>query len=415
MNGKDAVSRRQFLKKTAAATAALSIASRMQASRAAQDSTILCGVIGTGAQGQKLLRELVAMKDIELVALCDIYQPHLDKALKITGEDIFSYNDYREMLDSHEDMQAVIIATPPATHAEITLQALRFGKHVFCETPLALNAEQCRQISKAAKESNLIFQIGLQRRYSPLYRHALEFIKSGVIGNIVAIRAQWNKKQSWRRGVPDKKYEKLLNWRLYKESSGGLTTEFGCHQIDVANWFLNSLPCSVSGLGGINLWKDGRQVYDNVHLLFEYANGAKLFFSASLDNSFQREYELIMGTLGTILISEQEYGLMFKEADAVALGWEEFAKKEMLGDERGIVLDANATKYEIQEGKKVKIKQEKSNYRLELEDFFNCIREGKKPAADYSVALRSTLPCILANEAMEKRAIIRIDKQSLEA
>jgi len=412
MSQRKSVSRREFMKGAAFAAAAISAGLGAERNASGQGQPLVLGVIGTGAQGRALLSELVKMKDVDVAALCDVYRPHLEKAEKIAGGNVWTYDDYHKMLESHGEMQAVIIATPPALHAQMCLDALKTGKNVFCESALGLTVEDCKKAAKAAAESKAVFQVGHQRRYSPIYRHALKFIKSGVIGRITAIRAQWQRKQSWRRGVADPKADKLLNWRLYKESSGGLMAEFGSHQVDVANWFLKAVPTAVVGTGGIDNWKDGREVNDNVEVIFEYPGGVRLIYSASLNSSYQGEYEVIMGTESTILLPQDGTPLLFKEADAVALGWEQFAKKEMRGNQRGIVLDANATKYERQEGKQpVKPADTKTDFRHELEGFVRSIREGKKVECDAEAGLKAAVACIKANEAIEEKTRVELTEE----
>ncbi|MCS7252412.1 MAG: Gfo/Idh/MocA family oxidoreductase [Armatimonadota bacterium] len=369
--------------------------------------TILCGVIGTGSHGRVLLKELMRMDGVEIVALCDIYQPNLERSLKGIGREVRSYSDHRQMLEREKDMQAVIIATPTGTHVPISIDSLQAGKHVYCEAPLANDIEDCKRMVKAAEASGKVFQVGYQRRFSPLYKHALKFIRVGALGQPVQARAHYNRKDSMRRPVPDTKYERLLNWRLYRDTSGGLAVEFGSHQLDVVNWFLGATPISVVGNGGIDVWKDGREVCDNIHLLFEYPNGVKVTYTATLGCSYERNYELFLGTMGAMWFSKEQIGLWFKEPDAPELGWEIYARKEQLGDSLGIVLDPEASKYvaQLESGFKPPEKQKpefKNPFYIALNEFFECIREGKKPACGAKEALQSTVTAIVANMAIEK-------------
>ena len=95
-------------------------------------------------------------------------------------------------------------------------------------------------------------------------------VQDDEIGDVAALRAQWNQNQVEKRSDPDPTLNKLINWRLYSEFSAGLTTEFASHQVDVANWMLGTHPDSVCGYGGVDWYQDGRDTDDNIHLIFNY-------------------------------------------------------------------------------------------------------------------------------------------------
>ena len=108
----------------------------------------------------------------------------------------------------------------------------------------------------------------------------IEFIRAGQLGNITQIRAYWHRNNDWRRTVPSPELEKKINWRLYKEFSCGLMTELASHQIQVANWALGEFPDKIMGAGSINYWKDGREVHDNVNLVYTYPGGTQLIYDS---------------------------------------------------------------------------------------------------------------------------------------
>jgi len=415
------MTRREFVMSsvTAFTLSSLYAEAQEEAKSKEKGERIKCGVIGTGMHGRALLKELMRMDDVEVIALCDIYQPNLERATRALGKAVNTYSDHRQMLEREKDMQAVIVATPTATHVAISIDALQAGKHVYCEAPLSNEIEECKQMAKVAIASQNIFQVGHQRRTNPLYKHALKFIKGGAIGQPVQARAHYHRKDSLRRPVSDAKYERLLNWRLYRDTSGGLVAEYGSHQLDVINWFLNTLPVAVVGDGGIDVWKDGREVHDNIHLLFEYPNGVRVTYTATLGCSYEQNYELILGTMGAMWFSKERLGLWFKEPDAPEFGWEIYARKEHLGDALGIVLDPEASKYaaQLEKGFKPAEKPEaetKNPFYISLSEFFKCIREGKKPACGVKEALTAAVTAIGARMALEKGERIRYKHEWFE-
>src|SRR2546425_6733082 len=122
--------------------------------------------------------------------------------------------DYQAIL-ANKDIQAVIIATGSHQHKDLAIAALKAGKHVYCEAPLANTIEDARAIALAAKAAKeQVFQPGLQLRADPERHFLLPFIRSGALGTTVMGRAQWHKKVSWRSASPNPEREKAMNWRL---------------------------------------------------------------------------------------------------------------------------------------------------------------------------------------------------------
>ncbi|MBI1853155.1 MAG: FAD:protein FMN transferase [Planctomycetes bacterium] len=409
------VSRRSFLKGAAAAAAAFSIGLPAIANAMPQagdkKATLRCALAGAGDQGRLLLSQLARMKEVKVTAIAEPWKSHRDKALEIAGRSVETYDDVTHLLKEETDTDALIVAAPTYLHATIAVAALRAGKHVFCEAPMSHTIDDAKAIVRAARAAaSCVFQMGYQRRSSKLFPHALTHVECGAIGDLTQVRAQWHKKQSWRRVVDDPKNEKLVNWRLYQATSGGLLVEQSSHAIDLANWYFGDVPASVSGLGSLLQWKDGREVHDSVQALLEYPGGKQVAVSATLGNSYGDEWELLIGTEGAILLLGQGKGLLFKEPDSVAAGWEQYAKKEMLGEFRGIVLDADATKYASHDKPEKLPDAGTADTFAELEDFFAAIRDKKPRGADAEAGLHAVVPCIVAAEAIEKRATIALTK-----
>jgi predicted dehydrogenase len=197
------------------------------------------------------------------------------------------------------------------------MDSLKAGKHTFCEKAMALTMDDCLAMYKTYRETGKVFYIGQQRLFDPKYIRAMEMVHSGVIGEITGIRAYWFRNNDWRRPLPEPSLERKINWRLYKEYSGGLMTELASHQLQVANWALKMIPESVMGLGDIIFWKDGREVYDSVNLIYHYSNGVKLTYESNISNKFNGLEEQILGHKGTL---QPELGKYYLEDAAPAPG-----------------------------------------------------------------------------------------------
>jgi predicted dehydrogenase len=306
--------------------------------------TVKYGVIGLGARGRDVLKELALLPNAPVVAICDNYPASLRRAGNTDAPKAERFDDYQKLLASPE-VEAVVIATPTPEHREMVLAALQAGKHVYCEAPLANSIEDAKAIARAARDSiQLVFQPGLQERSHPQRYFLLPFIRAGALGDYtVMTRAQSHQNNSWVAASSNPEHEKALNWRLHRETSTGLMGEVGIHQIDAVSWFLRALPIAVTGFGSVMGWKDGRDVADTVQGVFEYPGGINFLYDATLCNSFDKEYEMYYGTQSAVMVRDAKAWL-FYEPGAELGGWEVYARKDSFYTETGIALTANATK-----------------------------------------------------------------------
>jgi predicted dehydrogenase len=437
------LNRRDFVKAAgvAAAAARLEGAPAIQTVKAA-NNVVQYGVIGTGGRGQYLLRHLNTLDGCRCVAVCDIYQPHMEAAIKISRDKPKGYLDYRELL-ARTDVDAVIIAVPLYLHFPITRDALLAGKHVFCEKSLVFKPEEIHALRALAKEHpKQVLQVGLQRRYSKFYQTAKQMIDKGMLGKVTHIYAQWHRNPGWRmRKAPDPKRQREWNWRLFREFSGGLTAELGSHQIDVATWMFGTEPEFVVGVGGLDFIKDGRDVYDNIQLIFTYPGGRKLMYSAISTNKhlplFQgtrTEFgEMIMGTEGTIEITvgtdeEPAIGLWYYEPGPPtvekAAGVKEkpviagatlastgrgqvglpllFERDQITGKESFLARELKYARLWLYKRGIMVPEEDRNPVDVEMDEFFQCCRTGARPKADLEVGLADSTAVILANLAMDE-------------
>lgn len=358
------LNRRNFLRDLtvgALGTAALLTELKAEAQNAATMPEQLGGppvniaVIGLGPRGREILTSLAKIGPAaNIVTICDKFAtPVFTKRASEIAPKAKVVADYKAVL-ADPNVKGVFIATPTHLHKQIALDAIAAGKHVYCEAPLAHTVEDAKAIATAAKGSKVVFQSGLQSRCNAQSLHVGKFLHTGAIGKATSARAQWHNKMTWRFANPSTEREAELNWRLKKDLSIGIAGEIGIHQIDTASYYLKGKPISVTGFGGIVLYKDGREVPDTIQLVVEYPNAVRLSYDATLTNSFDGAYELFMGSDAAIMLRDQR-AWMFKEADANQLGWEVFARKDemVIGNVEagsgaklgtGIALVADATK-----------------------------------------------------------------------
>jgi predicted dehydrogenase len=438
------VNRRNFVKAAGTATVAAAMLPRAKSAplvRAAKAAgkQVTYGFIGPGSRGGRLLERHLRHIDIgHCAAICDIYEPNLQKAIDLFDGKPTPYTDYRKLLEN-KDIEAVFITTPLYLHYPIMVDALEAGKHVFCEKSLVFTPAEVIGLRELhAQRPNQVIQVGLQRRYSSFYHTAKQMIEQGVIGKITHIQAQWHRNSSWRRGVKDPAREDQINWRLYRKYSGGLCAELMSHQVDVADWMIGSTPKSVMGVGGIDYWKDGRDIFDNIQLIFEYPAGEKLQYSSIMTNRHIQGRrtpgdgcrEVILGTDGAIeitLIPGGE-GMWFRDPMPEKMGDQQEAQQtwvagatvaDRVGQGEGLPIipgaqdfssgDAGFIEKEVQFAKRwlynkgIMVPEENKDPEYkELESFLLDVRDGGKPKSDIEVGLNDSIAVILANHCMDE-------------
>ena len=418
------VTRRDFLK-TAAAVAAASTLPSVGApailANASPNNVVNYGMIGTGTEGCTLLRFLATIPEGRCVATCDIYPPNLKKGVETIGSNPQTYDDYRKMLD-RKDLDAVMVVTPLNLHTQMVVDALSAGKHVFVEKTMYFKEDEEELIRKAAEEHpQQALQVGLQRRSSVLYQVAMEMIRKGALGKVMFVRANWHRNSDWRRPVPDPKYERLINWRMYKEYSGGMMAELTSHQIDVANWAFGAEPISVIATGDIDYWNDGREVCDNVHAIYEYPGGRKMIWSGVMCNDHFDFSEQIMGDRGTIVITVGK-GLYYREQVAkVSTGngkenwWAGATVSNQAAQagipifpEKGAMTDLGFMDREMRYAKHwlasmgiYTYEEPHDPWWSEMYNFLLSVRDGKPIVAPYALGKADALGVIYGNRAVE--------------
>lgn len=329
--------RRTFVKKTGLAATGIVAASTLGANiigGLGTNEIVNIGIIGTGSRGAGLIPVINGIDKLNVVACSDVLPFRLEAGIAKTEGKAKAYADYKQLLED-KDVDAVLIATPLNTHSQIAIDALEAGKHIYCEKTMAKGYKGIRKLVDAARSSDLVFQTGHQYHSSRLYVHVVDLIKSGKVGKIAAFECQWNRNGDWRRHVPKPELERAINWRMYREYSGGLAAELCSHQIDFANWVLETVPEKVIGFGGVDYWKDGRETYDNIHLVYSYPGGEKAKFTCLTSNA-KDDYKIkVMGDKGTIIMDyakawffpEGNAGKQLGEVDGVTGATTKWAKE----------------------------------------------------------------------------------------
>lgn len=310
MNQENQISRRTFVSTTAASV----IATAAGASRVlGANNRLRVGIIGCGglAQGAHI-PSLMRMKDtdnVEIVAVCDVYQKRLDQAAATTGAK--PIKDYRALLDQ-KDIDYVAIVTPEHWHAKMTLDAADAGKHIYCEKPMTWSIEQAKQVVKKIHETKVKMQVGVQGMSDDSYETAQRMIKEGKIGRPIQAQIDYSRNHKgdfWVSDEPDKDVrpgenldwnaflgpapkrpfdlDRFLHWRRYWDYSGGIATDLFVHRITRIIRALDlKFPERVVAVGG--KWEfrnSAAEIPDTFNMMLDYPEGLTVVVLSSMANA----------------------------------------------------------------------------------------------------------------------------------
>ena len=292
------INRRDFLKGTSTAVVGASILGGLSIERsafAAGDDTLKIALIGCGGRGTGAADQaLAAAGKAKLVAMADVFPNHLKGSLRNLKEQhpdavdvpeerqFVGFDAYQKVMDLAD---VVILATPPGIRPIHFEAAVKAGKHIFSEKPVAVDGPGVRRVLAAAEEAKqkgLKVAVGLQRRHQPHYLETIKRIQDGAIGNVTSMRAYWNGNRPWihprKPGVSEMEYQ-MDNWYYFTWLCGDHIVEQHIHNLDVANWIKGTHPVKAYGMGGCQIPKgrDDGEIYDHHAVEYEYADGTRLY------------------------------------------------------------------------------------------------------------------------------------------
>jgi predicted dehydrogenase len=334
----ETTSRRDFLRAAGTSLAGAAIIPASSYARiAGANDRIRVGVVGFSDRFRSSLLpaflENANSLNFEFVAVSDIWDRRREEGKaqisKLSGKNIDAVRNNDELYE-RKDVDAVMIATADFQHAQHGVAAVRAGRDAYVEKPMAHTMSDAKAIRAAVKETGKIVQIGTQRRSSPVYQNAYEYIRSGKFGDIVSVLMTWNVNQpgrwrrpslvaslreeqtDWKRFLGNQPYEafdprKYLEFRLFWPLSSGIPDQWMVHQIDTVHWFTGlPRPRSVVANGGVYLWHDGRKNWDTMTAVFDYgplndaSKGFQVVYSSRMTNEAGEVKELYYSNGGTM-------------------------------------------------------------------------------------------------------------------
>jgi predicted dehydrogenase len=349
------------------------------------------GFVGVGGMGTAHLEHFRAYPDIQIVAIADVDSRRRKSATDLLGKDCVGYSDYRELL-ARKDIDAVVIAVPDHWHAMCAIHACEAGKDVYCEKPLSYTMREARRMVESARRCGTVFQVGSQQRSLPEFLKACQYVLSGRIGKLQAIRAGFGPGPTWGwepvTAVPEGldwdfwlgpapaaefTPRRLADWRWFYDYSGGMMCDWGAHHNDIAQWGNGTSltgPVKVEPVS-VQFPTDGLfETATNFQVRSTYANGV------TLDTVCDNSGVTFTGTDGWIRVNRGFFAASDPDIDKTPLSPSEVHLYESPGHRR---------------------------------DWLNCIKTRKQPIADVEIGCRSVTICHLGNIAMRTGKTIAWD------
>ena len=333
--------RRRFVKQSAAISLGAVPMYRSNYVKNLFQDKLRYGVIGCNGMGWSNMNAHLAMDDIDCVAIADVDENAIGRRLKNYGERRSNtpktYGDYRRLLED-DNVDVVVIGTPDHWHCKMFCDALEAGKHVYVEKPVANSVEEARIMMRAAEaHPNQMVQVGQWQRSGPHYREAIDIVQSGELGRIRLVKV-WAY-QGWMKPVdkvadgsppagvdykmwlgpaktrPFNQNRFHFNFRWFWDYAGGLMTDWGVHEIDIALYAMKAVaPKSVMASGGKLAYPDdASETPDTLQTVFEYDDFNMLWEHATgIDNGpyNRREGIAFIGNNGTLVVNRDGYDVI---------------------------------------------------------------------------------------------------------
>jgi len=351
------------------------------------------GIIGSGGRGTFLTGEFKEV-GARMNAVCDIYEPNLQRGLKAASTGATSYSDYRKLLED-KALDFVVVATPDHWHARMVIDACDAGKDVYVEKPLAHTIDEGEQIVAAVRRTKRIVQVGTQRRSAEMFREAKSLMDSGTVGDIRLVQGWWINHQSaaaekpltgaldwpaWLGSAPKRDVDahRFFNWYYYWDYSGGLMVGQAAHIIDLMLWFMGAeAPATVTAIGTKpNLEKVEVSETTCIAMEFPKENFIATFtvgYKGMRYNQFQDQLSQFHGNKARLDVGRESYALYMEDPRTVEL---------KASTERKLPGSFN------------------SATRAHIRNFLDCHRSRRQPNAPVEAGQRTNIALCLAMDSL---------------
>lgn len=382
------------------------------------------GLIGAGWYGKSDLFRLLQVRDVEVLAVCDVDSKHLEEAARLISERQKSkqvpktYSDYREMLSAHQ-FDLILIGTPDHWHALQAIAAMEAGAHVYLQKPISVDVLEGEAILATARRLNRKVQIGTQRRSTEHMIEAKEqIVDKGLLGNISHVEMccyyhmrnnsnpevkpvpEFLDYELWTGPAPLRPYDNLPHggwWRSFMEYGNGITGDMCVHMFDTVRWMLGlSWPKRINANGGIYVQKEGKaNIADTQTAIFEYDNLNCVWQHRTWGRPTDPEFPwafILYGDKGTLKGSTLKYEFTPMKGEKIA---------------KDVVLEKEAFPEDLKEPR-IELNSAPAT-RQHMKNLLSAIERDHLPVADIEQGHISTASCILANISMKLGRAVQYD------
>lgn len=442
--------RRDFLKKLGLASAAITVGTGgiyaddnknlEYLNREKKDlgnSRINIALIGAGGMGNEDANTCLKHEGVEIIAVCDLYQGRLDDAKTKWGNQIFTTTNYKDIL-ANKDVDAVIIGTSDHWHKQISVDALKAGKHVYCEKPMVHSIKEGYELINEWKNSGKVMMVGAQGTSSVGNEMAKELLAQGMIGDLNFAEGFWARHSpigAWQYQIPSDASEKTVDWnryvsntskrpfdakrffrwRNYTDYGTGMSGDLFVHLFSSLHFITNSKgPVQIGASGGLRYWKDGREVPDVMIGMFSYPEvkehpGFNLSLRCNfVDGTSGTTYLRLVGSKGSMDVQWDKIILKRNETDSSDAFAQAKAKEAGFNvSERKKMQPPKETIYKVEDGYKG-AHYDHHGYWLEA------IRTGGKVDQDPVFGFRAAAPALLCNDSYYQNKFINWDPVSMQ-
>lgn len=444
--------RRKFIRTFATSAAALAVGANVLAGSrpdkaifslsrnqlTSSNDNINIALIGAGGMGVQDTLTALNVPKTKLVAICDLYDGRLEDAKRKWGKDLFSTRSYKEILN-RKDVDAVIIGTPDHWHKQISIDAMKAGKHVYCEKPMVHSVSEGPAVIQAQKETGKIFQMGSQGVSSLGNEKAKQLLKEGAIGDLNYAEGFWARHSplgAWQYPIPADASPKTVDWetyisnttkrpfdpmrffrwRNYLDYGTGMAGDLFVHLFSSLHFITNSAgPNKIYSSGGLRYWKDGREVPDVLLGTFDYPQSqAHPAFNLSLRCNF------VDGTSGTTYLK------LVGSEGSMDVTWDDVTlkrNKSTESDDPFFIEQMRKAGKPLTDRKRI-LPPEEYTFAAEkgylggphdhFVNFFNSIRTGAKVTEDAVFGYRATAPALLCNDSYNQDKAILWNPEKMQ-
>jgi predicted dehydrogenase len=416
-------SRRSFMESSVAGMAGAAVLGALPQALAQEQKPVTVGIVGAGIRGLELMQELMSAGG-KVAAVCDLYDGHLRRALEIQP-DTPTTRDYQEVV-RRKDIDAVVIATSDHWHSTVAVAAMKAGKDVYCEKPMAHTIPQALEMARVSKETGRLVQVGSQSLSMESTKKGKQWLASGVIGNVFMVQCEIYRSSAvgaWRYPVPPDASPKTVDWDRYQanlpskrpfdaarffqfrnwwEYGTGVAGDEYVHLLSRVHYLMDvQYPLNAVANGGIYKWTGDRDVPDIHNTLYDYGK-FQVQVSANLVSNFEGgEIVRFMGDKGTIELTEVGAKLLPLNPQEDYLypleAWPKDLKARFIEEHKNDPLADVGTAKQQPQRKPEEFTQKAEGTSDHFRNFFACVRSRQQPVEHVEFGCGTAVACHMAN------------------